>query len=243
MKKVKIILFWIITLLSVNISRAQDKTIGVGLLQVSLNHDIPLYHKKTGVCIDTLKFSRVKSGKQEGKFAITTKLPFKPMDYYEGDSKEEGSRNTDVGLVYFAPSLSFRVLKRSNKKYLVVLNEDSFETAVIKKDDIHKLYTLGEPYWNMSHNSSSSDEIWFLYETWDTYLKRMMYVSTKGSKLYDSINGTEVTGRGDYWQVVKIKGNWAKVVERKGSPNSKIAWVQWTDGKKLLIRPVSEVYF
>ena len=172
MKKVKILLFVIITLLSVNISKAQDKTIGIGRLQVSLNHDIPLYDKETGLCIDTMKFSIIEFGEDKRKFITTTKFPFKPMEYYAGDSEKEALGNISMGLVYFAPNLSFRVLRHSNNEYVVVLNEDTFETVIIKNDTVHKLYTLGKPYWTMSHSyGENPDEIWFLYETWDNLFK------------------------------------------------------------------------
>jgi len=247
MKKVKILLFVIITLLLVNISKAQNKTIGIGRLQVSLNHDIPLYDKETGLCIDTMKFSIIKSKKDKGKYTTTTKLPFKPMEYYAGDSEKEADENRGIGLIYFAPHLSFRVLKHSNNEYIVVLNEDTFETAIIKNDTVHKLYTLGKPYWNMSYGSGhyggNPDESWFLYETWGTYLGRMMYVSTDGCKLYNGINGKKINSEVNSWTVMEVKGNWAKVVERKNSPNLEIAWVQWTDGEKFLIRRVSELYY
>ena len=252
MKKGKILLLIITILLSVSISKAQNKTIGIGRLQVSLNHDIPLYHVKTGLCIDTIKFSIIESGEHEGKFIATTNLSFKPFAYYAGDSERETIMNVRMGLTYIAPSLAFRVLRYSKNEYVVVLNEESFETAIIKNDTMHKLYTLGEPYWDMKHNSSrdgqSPDEIWFLYETWDTYLKRMMFVLIgTDNKLYDNINGKEINVAYSeilHWTVIKTKRNWAKVMEREYlGDKEQVAWIWWTDGEKFLIRLYPELYF
>lgn len=251
MKNVKILLFAIAILLSFSVSKAQNKTIGIGRLQVSLNYDIPLYNKETGVSIDTIKFSIIESGEDEGKFITTTKFSLKPIEYYAGDSKKEAESHVNDGLIYFAPCLSFRVLRDSNNEYEVVLNEESFETAIIKNDTIHKLYTVGEPYWNMSHSNSryskNPNETWFLYETWDIYLKRMMFISTEGNKLYDNINGTEIDSRIIDWTVIKVTGDWAMLREREDSLNrgkrKQYAWVRWTDGEKFLINLYPEVYY
>ena len=71
----------------------------------------------------------------------------------------------------------------------------------------------------------------------------MMFVSTEGCKLYDGINGKEINSEVNSWTVMEVKGNWAKVMERKNSPNLEVAWVQWTDGEIFLIRLTSEVYY
>ena len=234
--------FVIAVLLSISALQAQEQTIGIGRLQVSLNHDIPLYDAKTGLSVDTIKFSVIESGKDEGKFVKTTSFfALKPMEFYVGDSKIEAYESINWGLVYFAPNLAFRVLQRSDNEFLVVLNEKTFETAIIKNNTTHKLYTLGRPYWNMTHNSSSSDEVWFLYETWETYLKRLMYVGIEGNKLYDNINGNEINSSENFWGVVvvEVKGHWAKLQDEE----KRVMWVKWTDGKKFLIEPVVEIYF
>ena len=214
----------------------RDKTIGVGRLRVSLNCDIPLYHTKTGRVVDTIHFSVIEEGLDEGRSKVSTKNTFAPLKYFAGDSKEEGRRHINQGLTHFLPSLSFRVLKCMEDGYEIVLNEELFETAIIKNDDKHKLYIVGSPYWGDAHYN----EVWFLYETWGTYLKRVASVHLRGKQLYDDIDGEELGEELDYGSVVDVKGNWIKIKSRGSAP--KYAWLQWTDGKELLVMVTEEYY-
>src|SRR5664280_1408081 len=223
-------------------------TIGIGRLQVSLNKEIPLYRNaKSALPFDTICFSVIESGAQKGEFSIHTKgsMTIKPIAYSHGDSEIEGRKNIDFGLVRFAPHLSFRVLKCFTAGYVIVINEDTYETVIIKKDKYHKEYFVGEPYWDDSHNSSTSDGIWFLYESWEVYLKRMMYITLKkGGNLYDKINGDIMNIEFSSGKVITLKKHWAriKVFPVKGNDQSETAWVKWTDGKKLNINAVAALY-
>ena len=214
----------------------REKTIGVGRLRVSLNHDIPLYHTETGQLVDTIRFSSIDEGENKGRLKISTKYTFTPLVFFAGDSEKEGKRHINQGLTYFVPSLTFRVLKCVENGYEIVLNEELFETAIIRNDDKHKLYTVGKQYWGDTHY----DEVWFLYETWDAYLMRVASVSLRGQKLYDEINGKEIKDEMDYGRIMDVKGNWMKIKSPAVVP--KIAWLQWTDGKEFLVRVTEEYY-
>ena len=224
-------------------------TIGIGRLQVSLNKDIPLYlNAKSSLPFDTICFSVIESGAQKGEFSIHTKgsVNIKPIAYSHGDSEIEGRINIDMGLIRFAPHLSFRVIKCISAGYIIVINEDNYETAVIKKDNYHKEYFAGEPYWDDSHNSGPSDGIWFLYESWEVYLKRMMYITLKkGENLYDKINGDIKNIEYSSGKVLTLKKHWAKieVFPVKDNDQSETAWIKWTDGKILKINSVAAVYY
>ena len=215
----------------------RDKAIGIGRLRASLNCDIPLYHTETGRVADTIRFAVIEEGEYEGKYTVSTKHTFAPLEYFAGDSKVEGKRHINQGLTYFVPSLSFRVLKCVDDGYEIVLNEELFETAIIRNDDKHKLYTIGRPYWDEAH----FEEVWFLYETWDVYLKRALSVYLRGLQLYDGIDGKELDEELDYGSVIDVKGNWIYIKSTGSVP--KYAWVQWTDGKEFLLRSVSEQYY
>jgi hypothetical protein len=220
----------------------QEKNIGIGILQVSLNCDIPLYHTETGRVVDTIRFSVIDEGEYKGKFKASTKYAFAPMKYYAGDSEVEAARNINQGLTYFVPELSFRVLKCVENGYEIVLNEDLFETAIIRSDNKHKLYTRGKPSW--AWVMFSTEEAWMLYETWDAYLKRAVRVSLRGQKLYDDIDGKEFRDDEIHPEkIVDVKGNWIKIRAFASDSNGrKTAWVQWTDGKELLVNLAMEVF-
>ena len=221
----------------------QEKTIGIGRLQVSLNCDIPLYHAETGWVVDTIRFSVIDEGGDKGKFKASTKYAFVPMKYYAGDSEVEAARHINQGLTYFVPELSFRVLKCVENGYEIVLNEDLFETAIIRSDDKHRLYTRGESYWAWA--KFNTDEAWLLYETWDAYLKRAIHVHLHERRLYDGIDGKEFRDDEIHPEkIVDVKGNWIKIraFAYDSTGVKKTAWVQWTDGKELLVELTMEVF-
>ncbi len=229
------------------------KTIGVGRLRVSLNRDIPLYRTaEDTVPFDTLLFSRHKSGEQKGAFMVsrTSANAVNPMDFYKGDSEHEAKDNISCGLVYFAPTLVFRMASLTNNGFEVVLDEDTFESAVIKQDEYHALYTTGEAYWQMDHNSGSSDCFWFLRELWEDYFKRVMFVSVDAPQIYDAPSGLLLYSSkhsGDF-SIVALDGEWAKVTKLHiyGEDNKAFfpeeGWIKWTDGTTLLVDPIEEMY-
>jgi len=255
MKTLRIGILLFFSLVCVNYIHAQESkkehTIGAGLLQVSLNYDIPLYkNSKSKDPFDKLSFNVVTEGKDKGKFRIATdnKLELKPYVFYEGDSDEEAKGNINMGLVYFAPSLTFRVLERIETKkysgYLIVLNEETFEKVFIRDDEFHELYIEGKPYWEMNHNSSSRGGVWFLYETWGGYLKRLYSAGVeKDTRVYEKVGGEfSILEEEQYFGVKEVKDEWARV-SRIDKDVEWGGWIKWTDGSKLLIKPVTAVYY
>lgn len=228
-----------------------DSTVGIGLLQASLNRDIPLYYDMDSKkAFDTIRFSVAQDGEQKGKFRMTTtdSLDLKPYTYYPGDSEEEGRQHVNSGLVYFGPHLTFKVINEQEGNYQVMINEETLETAVIKRDESRVLHLEGKPYWVMSHSSGPEDNSWFLYETWEAYLKRVMYVYVDrfNNVVYDSPDGNLIEKDPlEYGRIEEISGEWSRLEypPRHSSAAKKTGWVRWTDGKKLLISPVAEVYY
>ena len=245
-------------LLVVNGILAQNKslqtvepTIGIGRLQVSLNDSIPLYRSADDIrAFDTLVFSRITDGVDKGMFTISTKTKHKisPYVFEPGDSHSKATANIALGLAYHHPVLVFRVTSLVKGSFEIVLNESTFETCIIKKDKKHTLYTNGTPYWALNHSSEASAPAWFLYESWATYLKRLVAVSVNKPKMYDNPNGKLVltSDVGISFQPVYAIEQWLKVrllaKEQKDGIRDDV-WIRWTDGRKLLVTPIEEIYY
>lgn len=230
-----------------------EKTVGVGRLQVSLNQAIPLYRTAQDTLpFDFLLFYQNQSGPEKRSFVMVRASLGKvnPLHFYRGNTDEEAKMNLNSGLVYFASQLVFRMTALSNDSFEIVLNEETFEKAVVKQDRYHILYTGGKAYWQMRHDSSSDDSPWFLCEKWDSYLKRIFYVYYDKPTIYDAPNGQPIYSsiRYGYLRVEEVDGEWAKVKkysvyweEDKQFPSQ--GWIRWTDGEKFLVNPVEEVYY
>ena len=220
----------------------RDKTIGIGRLQVSLNHDIPLYDSETDLLVDTISFSSIKSGKDKGRLVCTANFLLDPIEYYVGESDRERKSNNRFVIPPIAASLAFKVLRCTENGFEVVVNEKSFETAIIKSNSSFKMFTRLEDL----QKNIKPDEGWCLYETWDNYLSRVWRVTaTHGQKIYDSIEGKEVEPNSfsSSGTVIEVKGNWVKLnISEYPDTVKKIAWMQWTDGKELLVRADEFLY-
>lgn len=251
------LLLALLSLLMVGIASGQVKspqvaapTVGIGRLQVSLNDSIPLYHSANDIrAFDTLVFSKISDGADRGRFTMSTKsgISIVPYSFSSGDSYAEAAANVEAGLAYHHPVLVFRVVSLVKGGFEVVVNEKTFETAIIKKDRKHTLYTNGTPYWSLNHSSEAVDSAWFLFETWANYLKRLTAIKVTDPKLYDNPDGKLIlspTGELSF-QVVYTIEEWVKVQltgEQKDGVRDEV-WLRWTDGKNLLVTPIEEVYY
>lgn len=218
--------------------------IGIGRLQVSMNKDIPLFRDENSKRpFDKIIFEVVATGEDKGKFLFHTEKGFdvKPFSYSPGNSKSEGDHNICMGLSYIAPHMAFRLVEETESAYRVVINEETFETAYVLKDPARIIYSKGMPYWTSSHPSTPRDGWWFLCESWEVFLKRMIKVDVRDQVLYDSIDGRKLDYTVYAVHVIELRGNWAKA-KNHVNPGIDI-WFKWTDGIHLLVRPVEEVYY
>lgn len=226
-----------------------EPSIGIGLLRVSLNREIPLYlDMESDEPFGSISFSVAADGDDKGKYLISAdSLDLKPFIYYPGDSEEEARSNIAHGLGYVEPNLTFKVLDMDDGIFRIVLNEETFETAVIKKNGKQVLYRKSdEPYWWTKHRGLPTETPWLLYETWEEYLRRMVLINLDATTIvYSSPHEEQICEDPiRYGPVREVKGNWLKIEENYYDPGSpaKSGWVQWTDGVRLLVQPIAETF-
>ncbi|MDR0659438.1 MAG: hypothetical protein LBG19_01270 [Prevotellaceae bacterium] len=227
-----------------------DRTVGIGRLQISLNDSIPFYKSVEDIrAIDTLCFTKITDGIDKGRFTMSTlsKFDIVPFIFYPGNSYNEAAANVEAGRAYYHPVLVLRVINLIKGGFEVVLNENTFETCIIKKDKNHTLYTNGAPYWSLNHSREAADPAWFLYESWANYLKRLTAIQITNPQLYDNPNGSLLISPDGKlsFQVVYTIGEWVKVRLTGEQPDGvrDEAWLRWTDGKNILVTPLEEVYY
>lgn len=221
-----------------------EPTVGIGILQVSLNRDIPIYRDTDSAeAFDTLRFPVVKSGEDKGKFLIASGREL-GIDYFPGHSDKEAEQHVKMGLVGLGPHLSFPVVEERDGMYRVILN-DRWDTAVIRREDDRELY-LRAAHWEWDHGNGTGQPSWFLYETWETHLKRMEYVSADPAygELRDAPGGERIKRTGSVQgRVAEMDGQWIRIEENPDDREDRPGlWVRWTDGVELFITPVAATY-
>ena len=245
---IRYLLFISMFIFFIDSAKGQDpleSPIGVGLFRVSLNSPIPLYHSiDDKKAYDTIKFERVSDGDDKGIFVFHTKdTKLIPYLYYSGSSDLETDRLISHGLTYMVPKLVFKVTTKSENTVEVILNEKTGKRGVIKFDDQHKLYIEGKSYWGFSN----PQDAWYLYEAWETYLKRIMYINI--SELipgYEQPDGDLIRNLtlSSGYKVLEVKDEWMKIGQFQEDPKfPEEVWIKWNDGYKPLIQFVEEVYF
>jgi hypothetical protein len=221
-------------------------TVGLGRLEISFDLPVPLYRiENEETPIDILSFKRSMNGVWHYK---TKKLnSFKPYQMFGGDSNEKAKRHINMGLIRFPPKLAFRVLEATDTFYRIVIDEDSFETVVVRKDvDYAELSQSKDLFGGIDMPKDKSYKGYYAYETWEHLLKRAEFVNFRDNySVYGAPNGNKIFENTDQkflpYGVIEVSGDWIKVKKGigresnfKGIENAE-GWVKWKDENKILV--------
>ncbi len=240
----KIIFILILVLLISNCKAQEIKKIGIGLLEANTNFDIPLFinHEDT-IPAATIHLKQMKNG----QVFYESSIELDPQIMYEGESEKEAKELINSGLVTEGPSLRFRVIEVNTKYFKVIVNEENGEEYYIKKNAKAVYYdtkiALEASYTNKPFNGE-----WFVYETWERYLKRVEYIELETTKIYDKPNGKVIFSEESYefypFKVAEVKGEWIKLKKDKLRERNfekginYEGWYQWKKGNNWQIHIV-----
>ncbi len=201
-----------------------SKTLGIGFLNIAVYElKLPIYKKPDSKTkIDEVKIRR----SSDGSWLFESNLVLKPAVIFAGSTDKEGRKNEASGLIAFHPKFRFRVLSVEGDYFKVVIDEEKWKSAYIKK----------------------SKEV--LYITWAGFLKSVYCIEMKPLRIYDKIDGKMLVflnSRRFYpFLVSKVQGDWAKIKQHPSYMYDKVipkkGWVKWKEGEKLLVDVVEEVY-
>ncbi len=228
------------------------QAIGLGILTVNTQYPIPLYKNETDeLPFDTLKFERSRSGKT--LFVSDVKL--QPYLMNEGDSDKEGQEHVRMGLVHFGPELKFSVVDTTESYFRVVSNQASGEEMVIKKVAGAVYYTEERMLFDnncINCPGSKYNPRWYVFETWERYLKRVEFIIQDSVVIYDQPAGKPIFQQTDQtflpFGVSEVKGDWLKVKKGFGRESNfdtlknYDGWIQWRKGTNLLIGITERTY-
>ncbi|TKC06096.1 hypothetical protein [Pedobacter frigoris] len=232
--------------------QGRPQVIGLGLLTVNTQYPIPLYKNEADeLPFDTLKFETSKSGKT----LFISGVELRPYIMSEGDSDEEGEEHLKMGLVRFGPELKFAVVDTDENFFRVISNQESREEFVIKKEPGAVYYSEESM---LSENSCSNcpgskyNPRWYVFETWERYLKRVEFITRDSLVIYDVPDGKAVFEHKDQtflpFGVTEVKGDWIKVKKGFGRESNFPAdgnydgWIKWREGTTLLIDITEKTY-
>jgi len=207
---------------------------------------------------DTIPFDKLRfSIDTSGKTLITTdflKTNFNPYKFFQGDSYKEGQRHVNMGLVAYSPELTFRVVDTTENSFEVIINEKSIKTALIKKEKNGVYYTnendcLSDMF---GSNKNKFNPKWYIFETWERYLRRVEFITKDSLVIFDKPNGEiifeNINRRFLPFKVVKVDGDWIKLEKDPqrefNFDNTKNydGWTKWRQNNRILIRIFEHTY-
>jgi hypothetical protein len=224
--------------------QSYPKAVGLGLLSVNTQYSIPLYKNEFDkIPFDTLKFNTNKSG----SISFVSNIKLKPYRMTAGDTDKEGENNVSQGLVRFPPELKFCVAEAGGSYFRVITNENTMEAYIIKKDVDGMYYTDTK-----LRDDDKYTPKWYVYETWERYLKRAEYISKENLIIYNAPDGKAIfenkNGAFLAFTVTEVKGEWIRIKVKDGqsadlttTKNSE-GWTQWRKGDKMLIDVIEQTY-
>lgn len=221
---------------------AKENLLGIGFLQISIHKPIPLYlTPESKTPFDAIEFVP-KKWREKGSYEIRTtvlKERLKPEKAYGGMSNKEGEESEQHGLIHFAPELMFRVVGATDTWFRVMINEETKETAVVRVDPGFRMYRSAAEMNHMPGFLLGEDgsRDCYLYETWETYLKRVESVRPLDGKVYDRPDDQSRTSHNRRWlNIVEVQGDWLRV----GTPETarsdvekEEGWIRWREGNDL----------
>jgi hypothetical protein len=230
----------------------KPQALGIGLLTVNTGYSIPLYkHETDDLPFDTLRFETSKSGKT----SFIAKIKLQPYLMSEGDSDKEGEEHVKMGLVRFGPELKFSVVDTGESYFRVVYNHTSREELVIKKEPGAVYYSEERM---VSDNNCSNcpgskyNPRWYVFETWERYLKRVEFITKDSLTIYDHPGGKLIFEQKDQtflpFTVSQVRGDWIKVIKGFGRESNfdglsnYNGWIKWREGSNLLIDITERTY-
>jgi hypothetical protein len=253
MKSIFLCLFALFTICSCNgQGKLTNPLIGIGLLQANTTFPIPLYkNENDSFPLEIVRFKIDNNGITK----VITNLKLKPYVISEGDSYEAGKKNVSMGLVRFSPELKFRVIDSTKISFKVITNENTGESYFIKIDSKSAYYKNERQYYDtgcIGCPNSIYNPQWYLFETWERYLKRVEFIVKKNLKIYDKPNGAIIfEGNNNkflLFNVIEVNGDWIKLKQGFGrefnfekSVNYD-GWTQWRDGNRILIEITEHTY-
>jgi hypothetical protein len=230
----------------------RPQAFGIGLLTVNTQFPIPLYKNVAdNLPFDTLRFETAKSGKT----VFVSDARLKPYIMSEGDSDREGEEHLKMGLVRFGPELKFCVVDTGESYFRVISNQVTKEEFVIRKEPGAAYYSQEKM---LSDNNCSNcpgskyNPHWYVFETWDRYLKRVEFITKDSLVIYDRPGGKVLFENKDRtflpFGVTEVKGDWIKVKKGFGRESNFSAggnfngWIKWREGTTLLIDITERTY-
>lgn len=207
-----------------------EKTLGVGFIALAPNIPYKLYASKNDK--DPFDTVMLVTDEKGGMYFQSV--------YFRNQFLSYGFNKTDP-----VASMSFRVIENTKKFYKIILDENTLEIAFIKKD---KKFTEVKREKNILHDYGIDKQYegYYVYETWEDFLRRAEYIYADKTVIYDKPKGKiifDTNAHSFAYEIKSISGNYIKVrnyFDKKS--NAELAdmdiWIKWKEGGRLFINIV-----
>lgn len=198
----------------------KDGKFGVGLLHITVKEqNIPLLdtgNNKTP--FDTIMIRKVFPKSNDSPFEFKTSIlnqDLRPYGMYGGHIPTKNDYLKEIA--YIPIELTFRVIKKVNNYYYIIVNEEDNRIAIIE---------------NLSIKESTD----CIFETWESHLKSAESLEIEQGDQYPIYNRPDghtikITFNVKF-KIIEIKGYWLKITAITEKKQGKSYWIKWRDDNK-----------
>ena len=214
----------------------QTDSIGTGLLVIKIEDRgmLPLYlNEQDKNPFDTLRFVEKQFNGITAIDIENTQLheEFSPYRLVCGEISARAITENAIGVIWGpAYKLAFRVVSRHNNCYGVIINEQKGNVVYVKREDVAMIHKFDCSY---GHQKD-------YYISWADYLTSIEGIYHEG-KVYaqpEKKDSTSIKNIDEYFVGITVQEQWLQIGKRESHPAKSVGWIEWTDGRKLLIRPI-----